>query len=143
MKAPISKWQQFTLWIKGIETRLSKEWPPELPPEQTPDFWFTVCKLEMATRDSLSGKLTSLAENKEFPPLTILESWFFRRRIEWAVQVALEKAAEGEPSEAPAEIIKWLLVKTWQSGGCIALWNHAERDGKLHPDDLKDIQASL
>lgn len=54
--------------------------------------------------------------------------------MEWAAQVAIVKVQEGVEPDAPlAEVLDWALNKTWESDGCIALWNHAERGGKPHP----------
>lgn len=123
-------------WLKAAEAALPKLWPEELPPESTPDFWFTACKHEMATRNLLSEKLRSLAEGKGVEPLTLLEAWLFRRRIEWASQLALGAAKKGmEPDASLPEVLQWALVETWQTDGCIGMWKHAERDGKPHPDN--------
>jgi hypothetical protein len=27
------------------------------------------------------------------------------------------------------EVLEWLLIRSWESDGCVALWNHAERGG--------------
>jgi hypothetical protein len=32
-------------------------------------------------------------------------------------------------------VLEWALVKTWETDGCIGLWNHAERGGKPHPEN--------
>ena len=121
-------------WLTSAESILPKAWPQELPPENTPDFWFTACKYEMATRDSLSAKVRVLIEGARLPSWTLLEVWLFRRRLEWAGQVALAKVAEGvDPDATLPEILEWALVKTWETDGCVGMWNHAERSGKPHP----------
>lgn len=132
---PESIWPDFMAWLVRAEKDLPQVWPPELPSETTPDFWFTVCRFEMSTRDIVSEKLRLLLSGRAVDP-TLLEVWFFRRRFEWAGQVALAKAKEGvEPPVPLAEVLEWALVKTWQTDGCISLWKHAERGGKPHPDN--------
>lgn len=131
-----SIWQDFMTWLCHAEARLPKVYPPELPPESTPDFWFIACKHEMSLRDGLSAKLRLLIGGKEPCSLTLLEAWLFRRRLEWAGQVALTKVKQGEePNATLPEVLEWALVKTWETDGCIGLWNHAERGGKPHPEN--------
>jgi hypothetical protein len=66
----------------------------------------------------------------------MLEGFIYRRRVEWAAQLALAKAQEGIEPDAPlSEVLSWLLVTSWESDGCIALWHHAERGGKPHPEN--------
>lgn len=121
-------------WLKSAESILPEIWPSELPPESTKDFWFTACKYEMSMRDQLSAKLRMLIGGQELPSLSLLESWLFRRRLEWASQVALAKVMEGvEPIASMPEVLEWVLVKTWETDGCISMWNHAERNGMPHP----------
>ncbi len=68
--------------------------------------------------------------------MTPLEAWLYRRRVEWAAQVILVKAKERvEPDASVAEVLDWLLIGSWESDGCIGLWNHAERGGKSHPEN--------
>jgi hypothetical protein len=122
--------------MKAMDSRLPAEWPPELPPESSPDFWFRVVQLEMTTRDTLSAKVRSLVAGAELPSMTPLESWLYRRRVEWAAQVVLAKAQErAEPDARLAEVLGWLLVGSWETDGCIGLWNHAERGGKAPPEN--------
>lgn len=136
MKAHKSIWKDFMAWLKSAESILPQVWPPELPPESTPDFWFLACKHEMSMRDSVSAKVRQLVAGQELPSMTLLESWLFRRRIEWASQVALAKVMEGvEPAATLPEVLEWALVKTWASDGCISMWKHAERGGKPHPEN--------
>ena len=127
-------------FLKKEEARLPAVWPPELPPEKTPDFWFIACKFEMSTRDTVSAKLRSLACGAEAPSTTPLEAWFFRRRFEWAAQVSLSKVMKKEEPQATlSDVLNFLLVESWQSDGCQALWKHAERDGRVHPENLDGL----
>jgi len=120
--------------MKDTDARLPAILPPELPPESSPDFWFQVAQIEMSTRDTLSAKIRSLLNGEGFDSMTPLESWIYRRRVEWAAQVTLVKAqARVEPKIPLAKVLDWLLIDSWQTDGCIGLWNHAERGGKPHP----------
>jgi hypothetical protein len=90
----------------------------------------------MSTRDVLSAKVRSLVNGEGLCAMTPLEAWLYRRRVEWAAQVAFVKAKERvEPDVSLAELLDWLLIGTWESDGCIGLWNHAERGGKPHPEN--------
>jgi hypothetical protein len=123
-------------WLRASEVHLPTEWPPELPPEETPAFWFTACKFEMSTRGALSGKVRLMIAGAEFAPLTPLEGWLLRRRFEWAGQVALSKVLDRvEPRANLIEVLEWALIGTWNTDGCIGMWKHAERGGKPHPEN--------
>ncbi len=144
MDAPQSIWQIAMDVIVNASKSLPPVWPPELPPENTPDFWFMACKLEMSTRDSVSAKLRTLSSGAEAPDPTPLEAWFFRRRFEWAGQVMLAKVQEQiEPDATLAEVLEWLLVRSWETDGCIAMWNHAERGGRAHPGNPDGLSPLL
>lgn len=100
-------------WLRSAESLLPQVWPPELPSESTPDFWFTACKYEMSARDGLSEKLRLVIQGKESPPMTLLEAWLFRRRLEWAAQVALAKAKEGvEPNALRGPVFRGKLRRS-------------------------------
>lgn len=90
----------------------------------------------MASRAVLSMKVRAMIATSKLPEITPLEAWFYRRRVEWAGQVALAKAQEGvEPDAALEEVLEWALVNTWETDGCVALWNHMERNGRPHPEN--------
>ena len=136
MRASKSMWLDVLDWLKSMDSRLPAIFPPELPPEESPDFWFRVAQLEMSTRDTLSTKVRSLVNGEGFPFMTPLEAWLYRRRVEWAAQLALVKAKERvEPDASLPEVLEWLLVRSWESDGCVAIWNHAERGGRPHPEN--------
>jgi hypothetical protein len=140
---PESKWQQLRQWLMRMDKHVPAVFPSELPAESDPTFWFEVARLEMSGRVELSRKVTSLINISQSPEFSDLEAWFYRRRVEWASQLILVKLDEGvEPDAKLEEILEWALVKTWETDGCIALWNHAERGGKPHadnPDGLSPI----
>ena len=136
MNASKPTWIDVLDWLEATSSRLPPVLPTELPPESSPDFWFRVAQIEMSTRDTLSAKVRSLVNGEESSSMTLLDAWFYRRRIEWAAQLAFAKAKQGvELDDALAYILAWLLVDSWESDGCIALWNHAERGGKPHPEN--------
>ena len=119
-----------------MESRLPAIFPPELPPEASADFWFHVVQIEMEHRNTVSAKVRLLVSNDELPAMTVLEIWLYRRRVEWAAQVALVKAKERiEPSVPLSDVLVWLLIDSWESDGCIGLWNHAERGGRPDPNN--------
>lgn len=85
--------------------------------------------------------MRSLVTGTHFVSLTPLEAWLYRRRVEWAAQVALFKAKERVEPDAPLSVVlDWLLIGSWESDGCIGLWNHAERGGKPHPENLDGLR---
>ncbi|OAM89324.1 hypothetical protein OH491_13630 [Termitidicoccus mucosus] len=122
--------------LRWLGEQLPREWPPELPPEDTPDFWFTACKHEFATRKAISAKMRRLAASDTSFDLSALEAWLVRRRIEWAAQLALAAAQTGKaPGMGLREFLAYLLADSWETDGCQGLWKHAERDGKPHPEN--------
>lgn len=123
-------------WIKACEAALPTVWPPELPPEETPDFWFIACRHEMMTRKEISAQIRTMIETGDSGTVTPLEAWLIRRRLEWAGQMALAAVTKKvEPSGGLAEALYEVLVRSWEDAGCIAMWNHAERGGKPHPEN--------
>jgi len=136
MSASKSIWPAVLDWLQAMDSRLPAVFPSELPPETSKDFWFRVAEIEMSTRATLSAKVRTLIGGPGIPAMSPLEAWLFRRRVEWAGQVILAKAQiRIEPNEPLAEVLLWALVSSWESDGCIGLWNHAERGGKPHPNN--------
>jgi len=130
-----SLWLQATEWMIRERELLPQIWPQELPPEGSEGFWFAAARSEMKTRRSVSDLLGKLVDGQERSPISPLEGWMIQRRFEWAAQVAFGKVMEGiEPDALLSEVLRWLLIGSWESDGCIGLWNHAEREGKMHPD---------
>jgi len=131
-------WMDFSEVLKLFTDSLTKEWPKELPPEdqpQTEAFWQVACREEMRTRQTLSLKIQRLLKREARDPMTPIEGWLFRRRIEWATQLAMSKfESEVLPPVPIQEALEWALVQSWESDGCQAMWLHAERDGKMHPE---------
>jgi hypothetical protein len=130
-----SVWRDAIHWMKAMDSRLPSAYPSELPPLNSPDFWFSVSKFEIATRDTVSAKVRFLVKGEELPAMTPLEAWLYRRRVEWAGQLCLAGAQKGEPDLYLHQVLDWLLIESWEREGCIALWNHAERGGKPHPEN--------
>lgn len=125
-------------WLLKMDRRLPAIWPEELPPEDSPGFWTLAMQAEMRHRATVSKKTALLiAGGGEPPPMTDLECWLYRRRGEWAGQVLLVKAEQGVPIPVPLrELLEWALIRSYDSDGCIAFWNHAiERGGVPHPDN--------
>lgn len=136
MSAVKSIWIEVLAWLKAMDSKLIAEFPTELPTESSPDFWFRVARIEMSTREDLSTKVRSLIFGGDPSSMSVLEAWLYRRRVEWAGQLTLVKVQEGvEPEASLAEVLEWLLIESWDSDGCIGLWNHAERGGKPHPSN--------
>lgn len=136
MSAAKSIWLDVLAWLKAMEVRLPTVYPTELPPESSDGFWFHVAQIEMSTRDTLSAKVQALVAGAEFPAMSDLEVWLYRRRVEWAAQLALASAQRKIEPEAPlGDLLEWLLIDSWESDGCIGLWNHAERGGTPHPEN--------
>lgn len=131
-----SLWLEAVEWLQQVDRWLPAQYPAELPPDTTKDFWFQVARFEMSTRDEVSAKLRAIISGLKPSDLSSLDCWFFRRRFEWAGQLALAKVQESiEPQAALPEVLDWMLVQSWESAGCIGMWNHAERDGKAHPEN--------
>lgn len=126
--------------MRACEAVLPAVWPNELPAESTPGFWFSVCQHEMKTRKEISTKLRTMIETGDSGTVSPLEAWLIRRRFEWAGQVALAAVTKRiEPDGGLAEALHEVLVRSWESDGCIGMWNHAERDGKPHPENLDGL----
>jgi hypothetical protein len=129
-----SIWLDFIECLKILDKEIPAEFPPELPSENDPNFWLLATKLEMQARSGLSTKIRALIETQVSPDFSKLECWLYRRRTEWAGQVALVKVKEGvEPNVMLAELLVWGLVTSWENAGCISMWNHMERGGQPHP----------
>lgn len=129
-------WNEVIVWFENVERRLPTEFPNQLPPENDPDRWFHESRLEMQTRGIVSAKIRWLVAQPESPSMDALQAWFLRRRIEWACQVVVAQAKAGVVPDAPLNgLLEWLLVDKWESDGCIAMWNHAERGGQPHPEN--------
>ncbi|MCP5527816.1 MAG: hypothetical protein H7A47_13580 [Verrucomicrobiales bacterium] len=131
-----SRWLEAMDWLRAFDRSLPQEWPSELPPESAPGFWRRATELEMQRRGTVSKQTEQMIEDGKVPPsMTALDLWFYRRRVEWAGQVILAKAQEGIEPDAPlVDVLKWVLVGSWDTDGCIGFWNQAlERQGKAHP----------
>lgn len=122
-------------WITACEAALPAVWPPEFPPEATPDFWFVACRHEMATRKEISAQIRTMIETGDSGSVTPLEAWLIRRRLEWAGQMALAAVSKKIEPACLAEALHDVLVRSWEEAGCIGMWNHAEREGKPHPEN--------
>lgn len=131
-----SLWPEVMTWLRACEAALPALWPPELPPEQTLDFWFVACRHEMRTRQEISTQIRRMIETGDSGTVSPLAAWLIRRRLEWAGQMALAGASRKvEPAGGVAEALYEVLVLSWETDGCIGMWNHAERDGKPHPEN--------
>jgi hypothetical protein len=139
----LQNWRSITDWLVSTEQQLPQVWPSELPPEGTKDFWFTVCRFEMLTRQEVSSRLRVMIRGEEMGDVRGLESWFFRRRIEWAGQVALAAIQKKiPPGDTAEDALLHLLIESWEKEGCIGLWYHAEREGHPgSPDGLSPLPA--
>lgn len=107
-----------------------------------PEFWAEAVRLEMAMRQAVSEKTRMIiAWNGEPPAMTPAECWLYRKRAEWAGQLFLEKAHERvviPESVSLAEVLEWALVLTWESDGCIALWEHGCERGGRPPEETPE-----
>jgi len=139
-------WLDFMDALEVITDALPKAWPAELPPEnesRSEAFWMAACREEMRTRKKLSGWIRALLERRGPSPMTAIECWLLRRRVEWAAQLGMAAADRGIlPQEPLPVILDWALVRTWEKDGCQGMWLHAERGGEAHPETppwLKDL----
>lgn len=133
--------------LDEIERLLPKEWPSELPPENTPGFWETATRQEFAHRATLTEKIR-LALTAGLHTVSLwspIEAWLYQRRMEWATQLVLEAATqEISCSDSPREFLLHVMADHWHEDGAIAFWNHAmERDGKPHPEADEDVVRLL
>jgi len=72
--------------------------------------------------------------------MTRLEAWFYRRRVEWAVELLSANAtARTEPEIPLARVLEWLLISSWESDGCIEFQRKARRGGKEHPSNWESV----
>lgn len=132
----MGNWRNIMDWLVSTAKQLPEIWPQELPPEETSDFWFTACRFEMLTRKEISARMRLMFHGQEMGEVLPLESWFFRRRIEWASQIVLAAVQKDLPPEGTAEdTLEHLLIESWEKDGCVGMWYHAERDGRPHPEN--------
>lgn len=135
-----SIWLDYIECLKLLDKAIPAKFPPELPPETDAAFWPLAMKLEMTARKGLSAKIRELVEKQIEVEFSDLECWLYRRRTEWAAQLALAKVKEKvEPNVSMEELLIWGLIKTWESDGCISMWNHMERGGKPHPKNVDGL----
>ena len=135
-----SGWIDAVAWMQNHPFGEFDQIPPELPPLNSRRFWDQASQLEMQHRAALSMKILKNIETGEPAELTPLESWLCHRRVEWAAQLILANVRTCIPSPSSVhEILKWALVESWQSDGCIAFWNHVERGGRPHPDNPEGL----
>lgn len=130
-----SIWMQVLKWLQAHACGPGT-WPPELPPETAKDFWWTAVRQEMAHRTILSEKVRLIVGGQEPISMNPIEGWLYHRRVEWAAQIALGSAKRAPFAPIPLkEALLWALVESWETDGCIAMWKHAERGGKPHPEN--------
>lgn len=132
----MGNWANIMDWLVSTAQQLPQVWPPELPPEEAKDFWFIACRFEMQTRKEVSARIRLMFHGEEMGEVRPLESWFFRRRMEWAGQVVLAAVQKNLlPGQTAEETLEHLLVGSWEKDGCVGMWYHAERDGRPHPEN--------
>lgn len=132
----MGNWKNIMDWLVDTIQQLPQVWPPELPPEETKDFWFTACRFEMQTRKEISARIRLMFHGEEMGEVRPLESWFFRRRMEWASQVVLAAVQKHlPPGRTAEETLEHLLIESWEKDGCVSMWYHAERGGQPHPEN--------
>lgn len=132
----MQNWKNITGRLVAAEKELPAVWPAELPPEDTKDFWFTACRYEMMMRKEISRRMRLMFRGEEMGDVLPLDAWLFRRRMEWAGQMALTAMQKNVPPAETAETtLEQLLVESWETSGCISMWKHAEREGRPHPEN--------
>jgi hypothetical protein len=101
MSAPRSVWLDVLDWLEAIGLAAAGYLPSGTS-------FRGICGFLVSARHSskcpagheLSKKIRSLIAG-EVPSLTALEAWLYRRRVEWAMQVALAKVKQGiEPGRS-------------------------------------------
>jgi len=125
-------------WMQKVDAGLSPVWPPDLPPEEDPAMWPIAARLEMEHRAFTTSQIEQLIVGTlESESLSPLDQWFYRRRVEWGGQLLLATAQKGiDPKATLEEVLRWSLIASWNTDGCIGFWNHAiERGGKPHPEN--------
>lgn len=126
-----------------IERLLPKEWPSELPPEDTPGFWETATRQEFTHRATLTEKIRLALTGglQSVATWSAIEAWLYQRRAEWTTQLVLAAAQQKSScSDSPQEFLLDVMVDHWHDCGALAFWEHAmERDGKPHPETDEDV----
>lgn len=134
-----SHWLAVMTELRRIESHLPKDWPAELPLEQTEDFWWHAQRAELQTRESVDGLIRSLSDGEAPSAISPLLGWMIRRRIEWAAQLAKAYAkVMPHPQEKVRSLLDLVLIQTWQSDGQHAFHKHSSRDGSTPPDRIFD-----
>ena len=125
-------------WMDEMDQRLLREWPEELPPEHSEGFWQEATRLEMNERRAISQKIARLISTGDPGNImSVLDQWFYRRRVEYAAQYCLGCAKRQiDPDDDLRSFLHYLLISSWEEHGCLAFWNHAiERGGEPHPEN--------
>ena len=129
-------------WLGEVDALSSDSWPEELPPEGDPKFWEIAMRLEMRDRQFISQRIEQLIVGScSASEMTDLEAWLFGRRLEWACQLYVAAGQKGySVDKSLADALRWGLLESWDSDGCLAFWNHAiERGGKPHPENVDGL----
>lgn len=132
-----SVWQDVLAWLQRLHPALLLEMPKELPPVETQDFWPSATRLEMSLRKDVDSRVEGFI-GSDFSLVTDPAiSWLIHRRLEWAAQVVFEAALRDPFSDIPLEkALRWAMIESWDSDGCIGFWNHAiERGGQPPTED--------
>lgn len=129
-RPPEAIWVEVAEWLLNHTGELPTALPSEFPSETASEFWPTVCRLEMLTRKRISTRLKTMIDGNDMGVIEPLEAWFFRGRMEWALQLALTAAKERTIADAGfVQLLARVLIESWETEGCIAMWNR-ERDGE-------------
>ncbi|MDD4736647.1 MAG: hypothetical protein PHP44_11150, partial [Kiritimatiellae bacterium] len=125
-------------WMDEMDQQLLREWPKELPAENSSGFWQEAARLEMIQRKSISQKIARLISTGDPANImSVLDQWYYRRRVEYAVQLCVGCVQRQiDPSDDLRSFLHDLLISEWEEHGCLAFWNHAiERGGVPHPEN--------
>lgn len=135
----LQMWCDAIRWMDKSVKQLTVDWPEEFPPESDKDFWTIACQMEMKNRAVMTQKTRRLVSTgRPDQIMTVLEQWYYRRRVEFAVQLCIAGVQREvhNPKASLRELLHYLLVESWDDSGCIAMWNHAiERGGQPHPEN--------
>ena len=127
----------FELLIE-IAKKMPTGWPPELPSEDTPEFWKEAVRYESALRSVVSRKIVLLFDKDDLKVnnWTSLEAWLYHRRADFVINILFEAARRRVTlKDEPRAALRSFLLETWDEYGAQAFWFHAmERDGKPAPD---------
>ena len=131
--------------LTAISSKVTKEWPRELPPDSDPKFWEIATRMEFKYRATVTQKIRRVLSGdvKSCSTWTPIESWLYQKRVEWTMQFLFEACSSPElltQPQSPISLLLKIMCDDWAKQGAVGFFDHSMmRDGKPHPDADEDV----